>query len=215
MKIEKIIVLFLMLLSTQIIFFAVDSDEICDPHISIENQKSKKISEQGQDLLANIVADEAFFDWPVKVCKLWISSLFGPRKSGYHHGLDLAAVQGTPVYAAADGVVEIAEHSLDKNGYGNMVLIEHKDLDFYDDLGKRSYYKTRYAHLHALFVKKGQRVKQGHKIGLVGSTGHVIAKHSKSDPSHLHFEVYRGKIRVNPLICLFASDKNWVARNLS
>lgn len=214
MKIVKIIFLFMMLLSTQAVFFAIVDDEVCDPHLSIENQREKKISEQAQKLLAKIVADQVYFQWPVKVCKSWISSLFGPRKSGYHNGLDLAASQGTPVYASADGIVQVAEYSENKAGYGNMILMAHQDLDFYDDFGHRQYYKTRYAHLHKLFVKKGDRVKIGHKIGLVGATGHVVAKNSKSDPSHLHFEMYRGEHRINPLICLFASDEDWVAKNL-
>lgn len=214
MKIIKIVFLFMMLLSTQTIFFATDDDEVCLADISIENQRAKPISEQAAKLLAKIIADQIFLDWPVKVCKLWISSLFGPRKSGHHNGLDLAASQGTPVYASADGIVQVAEHSVDKKGYGNMILLAHQDLDFYDEFGYKKYYKTRYAHLHKLFVKEGQKVKQGHKIGLVGATGHVIAKHSKSDPSHLHFEVYRGDTRINPLLCLFASDEDWVAKNL-
>lgn len=215
MKIIKIIFIFMMLLSTQTVFFAAENYEICDPHLSIENQRDKKISEQAQKLLVKIIADQISFQWPVKVCKSWISSLFGPRKSGYHHGLDLAASQGTPVYASADGIVQLAEHSSDTAGYGNMILIKHQDLNFYDDFGRLQYYKTRYGHLHRLFVQKGDRVKVGDKIGLVGSTGHVVAKHSKSDPSHLHFEVYRGEHRINPLICLFASDEDWVEKNLA
>lgn len=201
-----------MLLSTQSIFL-IDK-EVCDPDLSIENQRAKKITAQAQKLLTEVVEDQVFFDWPVKICECWISSLFGPRKSGHHNGLDLAAPEGTPIYAPADGVIEVAQLSDDKQGYGNMILMSHKKLDFYDEYGHLKYYKTRYGHLQKILVKHGQAVKRGHKIGLVGRSGHVIAKNSKSDPSHLHFEIYRGDTRINPIICLFASDDAWIAKNL-
>lgn len=221
MKILKAILFFSLLFLTQSIFLA--QDEICDPDLSIENQREKKIPKQARDLLKKIIkdikkqklsSDEVFISWPVEVCKCWVSSLFGPRSTGHHNGVDLAASQKTPVYAAADGVVEIAEKSSDKNGYGNMILISHTGLTFYDEFGYRMNYKTRYAHLDSILVKKDKLVTQGQQIGTVGATGHVIKKHAKADPSHLHFEVYRGKNRINPLIALFASDYAWVQRNL-
>ena len=58
-------------------------------------------------------------------------------------------------------------------------------------------YKTRYAHLYKMYVKPGQRVKQGQKIGAVGSTGYV--RKSGKDASHLHFEIYSNGKHVNPL----------------
>lgn len=198
MKILKAIVLIGMLLSTQYIIVA--KDIVCDPDQSIENQKNKPISDDAKILLAKIVKDKISLTWPVEVCKCWVSSLFGMRKSGFHNGVDLAAPQGTPVYASADGVVEIMQISSDPKGYGNMILLAHKNSD----------YKTRYAHLHEIFVQQGNSVSKGEQIGTVGATGHVIAKTAKSDPSHLHFELYRGSGRINPLIALFASDKNWV-----
>jgi murein DD-endopeptidase MepM/ murein hydrolase activator NlpD len=198
MKIIKAIILIGMLLSTQYIIVAKDSG--CDPDQSIENQKNKSISDDAKILLAKIVKDKISLTWPVEVCKCWVSSLFGMRKSGFHNGVDLAAPQGTPVYASADGVVEVMQISSDPKGYGNMILLAHKNSD----------YKTRYAHLHEIFVQQGKSVSQGEQIGTVGATGHVIAKTAKSDPSHLHFELYRGSGRINPLIALFATDKNWV-----
>lgn len=219
LRIEKIfgqvgkLSLFLsVLLLTESMMFA--RDEICDPDLSIENQKAKKISADARILLAKVVKDKVTLVWPVEVCKCWVSSLFGPRKSGFHNGIDLAAPKTTPVYAAADGIVEVAQMSSDVKGYGNMILIEHKKLKFYDDYDHEMYYKTRYAHLDSLMVEEGQKIKAGRQIGTVGATGHVVAKNSKSDPSHLHFEVYRGSGRINPLIPLFAADEDWIHSNL-
>lgn len=125
---------------------------------------------------------------PVDEGKFWLSSYFGPRKkpngqSSFHKGIDMAALKGTPVKAAANGTVEFA---YEDKGYGKTVVIKHEKN-----------HKTRYAHLDKILVTQGQRVKQGQLIGLVGSTGNVrtIGK----DPSHLHFEVYVGDERVNPL----------------
>lgn len=184
------------LISDQSFVFSV----ACDPDQSIENQKAKKISPEAQALLVKILQDKISLTWPVPVCQCWVSSLFGQRKSGFHNGVDFAAQQGTPVYAVANGVIESVQVSSDVKGYGNMILLAHDNNE----------YKTRYAHLHDLFVKQGQSVNQGQQIGTVGATGHVIAKTAKSDPSHLHFEVYRGAKRINPLVALFAADPGWV-----
>jgi murein DD-endopeptidase MepM/ murein hydrolase activator NlpD len=94
-----------------------------------------------------------------------------------HEGVDFAAPSGTPIVAAAGGVVQTAEfHS----GYGYMI-----DIDNGNDL------VTRYAHISRLLVKPGDLVKRGQKIALVGSTG-------RSTGAHLHFEVRLGGIAVNP-----------------
>jgi murein DD-endopeptidase MepM/ murein hydrolase activator NlpD len=103
MKIAKVIFLLGILLSTQYIMVA--KHIACDPDQSIENQKAKKISDDAKILLAKIIKDKIAFVWPVEVCKCWVSSLFGPRRGGFHNGIDLAAPTGTPVYAAARGVV--------------------------------------------------------------------------------------------------------------
>lgn len=102
------------------------------------------------------------------------------RKRGYHGGVDFGAPTGTPVRAAADGVVELAQWN---GGYGKYVRIEHP---------KYGPYKTAYAHLSKINVKKGESVKQGEVIGLVGSTG-------RSTGPHLHYEFKVNDKRVNPL----------------
>src|SRR3990172_6973345 len=122
---------------------------------------------------------ECGFIWPIDAHKFWLSSLFGPRKRidgawGFHHGIDMAAVKGTAVHAVRAGVVEEASFQA---GYGNTVVIKHTGA-----------IKTRYAHLHAIRVYVGQKVKQGTMVGTVGETGFVRKK--GKDGSHLHFEVY-------------------------
>ncbi len=95
-----------------------------------------------------------------------------------HTGCDFSCPIGYPVYASGDGVVEVADYNF--FGYGNNIIINH-------GFG----YKTRYAHLDAIFVKKGMKVKRGELLGQTGNTG-------KSSGPHLHYEVlYRNK-HVNP-----------------
>ena len=110
-----------------------------------------------------------------------ISSKFGvKRKKGYHGGVDFAAKKGVPVRAVANGKVKLANWN---GGYGKQVQLEHPEYGSY---------LTSYAHLSKIKVKKGQIVKQGDIIGLVGSTG-------QSTGPHVHYELkVKGK-RVNPL----------------
>lgn len=129
------------------------------------------------------------FQWPIDQSKFWLSSFFGPRKNpsgkwGFHRGIDMAAIKGTPVVAAYEGEVVEANQA---KGFGKTVVIAHNHK-----------YRTRYAHLSKILVKVGQRVKQGELIGKVGDTGMVRSKHGR-DPSHLHFEVYVFGKPVNPM----------------
>lgn len=133
----------------------------------------------------------AFLQWPIQHDMFWLSSRFGKRKyadgsTGFHHGIDLAALKGTPVYAAADGVVI---DTLFTQGYGKLVIIKHT-----------SRITTRYAHLSAILVKKGSTIKRGDLIGRVGDTGFIRKK--TNDGSHLHFEVSDNGKRINPLLVL-------------
>jgi murein DD-endopeptidase MepM/ murein hydrolase activator NlpD len=95
----------------------------------------------------------------------------------FHEGLDFMAEVGTPIYAAASGIVAAAERTPD---YGNIVKIDHGDG-----------LETRYAHASRLLVKPGQRVEKGQLIAEVGSTG-------RSTGSHLHFEVRLNGAALDP-----------------
>lgn len=95
----------------------------------------------------------------------------------FHTGMDMAAPTGTPVKATLDGkVVAVSFNQV----YGNYVIVSHING-----------YQSLYAHLHAATVKVGQRINQGEKLGLVGSTGY-------STGPHLHFTVYKNGKLVNP-----------------
>ena len=122
------------------------------------------------------------FDVPVSGTR---TSSFGTRvdpvthkQNAFHSGIDIAAPKGTPVAAAQAGTVRRAEFN--KNGYGNLIVIEHQK-DF----------TTYYGHLSVIKVAEGQSVKKGDNIGAVGSTG-------KSTGPHLHFEVRRGDKALDP-----------------
>ncbi len=102
-----------------------------------------------------------------------------------HEGIDLIAPQGTPVYAAADGVVTQEIHS--RKGLGNIVEITH-----------RSGYTTRYCLLGDITAHKGRSVKRGQQIGTVGIS-------TTAPAAHLHYEVRcRGTV-LDPIHYLFAS----------
>lgn len=104
----------------------------------------------------------------------YLSSSYGWRRhpitgrQAMHEGLDFAAPRGTPINAAAGGVVVEARYV---NGYGNLVEIDHGDGLL-----------TRYAHASRLYVKQGDVVKRGQRVAAVGSSG-------LSTGPHLHFEV--------------------------
>ncbi len=113
----------------------------------------------------------------------YISSGYGWRKNPithkreFHYGVDVAAMEGTPVKSTADGIVVYVGRT---KGSGNFVIIKH-------GYG----YTTFYAHLKRYIVKVGQRVKRGQVIGYVGHTGLATG-------SHVHYEVWHHKKRVNP-----------------
>ncbi|MBD2006462.1 MULTISPECIES: M23 family metallopeptidase, partial [Cyanophyceae] len=109
---------------------------------------------------------------------------YGRRWGRMHKGIDIAAPIGTPIFAAASGVVVYARWN--SGGYGNLVDIQHPDGSL-----------TRYGHNSKLLVVEGQRVEQGEAIALMGSTG-------RSTGPHLHFEIrtMQGKVTVNPIALL-------------
>ncbi len=112
-----------------------------------------------------------------------ITSRFGKRLHPIlkvikmHHGVDIMANIGTPIYAPADGIVKFVGTA---GGYGKFLKIDHLKG-----------FETRYGHLEKINVKIGQRVKRGDKIGEVGNTG-------ISTGPHLHYEVLYHKTRLNP-----------------
>jgi murein DD-endopeptidase MepM/ murein hydrolase activator NlpD len=108
------------------------------------------------------------------------------RKELPHLGVDIAAKIGTPIHAAADGIVAYANNEL--KGYGNILFIVHPDGAV-----------TSYAHCSKLLVKPGQTVKAGQVIAKVGSTG-------VSKGPHLHFEYRQNGRPKNPMAKF---DRDW------
>ena len=126
---------------------------------------------------------------PLDNDSFWVSSEFGKRKNPFsgemknHNGIDLAAAEGTPVYAIKDGAVYAA---IEKDPeFGNYIILSH-------DLGKMT---SIYAHLSKITVDRYQYVKKGDVIGYVGQTG-------KATGPHLHFEIRTGGKAEDPRIKL-------------
>lgn len=126
--------------------------------------------------------------WPVPLSvPQYISSRYGmrsdpfTRRPTFHGGIDIAASEGTPVLATAEG--DVVEVKVDAN-YGKYITLRHAD-------GTRS----RYGHLSAQEVREGQRVRTGQVIGAVGSTG-------RSTGAHLDYRVSRNEMKFDPLMIL-------------
>lgn len=110
-----------------------------------------------------------------------IDPIYKTRKM--HAGLDFTAPTGTPIYATADGVVQLAGNV--GNGFGTHVVINH-------GYG----YETLYGHMSRLKARAGQRVERGEVIGYVGSTG-------KSTGPHCHYEVHLRGNKIDPVYYFF------------
>ena len=106
------------------------------------------------------------------------TSAFKYRWGRLHGGVDLAVDEGTPVYAADNGKVIVAEDS--GNGYGSYIILDHQNG-----------FKTLYGHNSQLLVSVGDVVGKGDKIALSGNTGN-------STGPHLHFEVQVNDEKVDP-----------------
>lgn len=102
-----------------------------------------------------------------------------------HNGLDLITPAGDPVYAVADGTVK--EIIMSRKGLGNVVVIDHGNG-----------YVTRYAHLADIEARKGRKVRRGTRLGYVGVSGNSFAP-------HLHYEVLRDTLVLDPVNHFFAS----------
>lgn len=115
--------------------------------------------------------------WP---CSAQVNDGYGPRDGGFHYGIDIMCAHGTPLVAAAPGVVEVVEGS--DGGWGWYVKINHGNG-----------ISTLYSHMVAgsPTVMVGQVVAAGEVIGATGDTGNTTAP-------HCHFEVWVGSERVDP-----------------
>jgi len=145
-----------------------------------DNYKRKNSLE---NLLGNLQKDFSLNDKKTRPVKGRISSKFGWRedpfdkKTRFHAGIDIAVPVNTPVKSFMSGQVIFSGW---KKGYGNIVEIKHKNNMI-----------TKYAHNSKLIVTKGDKVKSGDIIALSGSSG-------RSTGPHLHFEINRNNIAVDP-----------------
>ena len=156
----------------------ITQKNMLESEIKLEQEKIQKLIEEAQN--KNITL-KGGLSWPVRGP---ITSPFGWRinpiwhSREFHPGIDIAVATGTPVHAAADGVVTYAGWL---TGYGNVVIIYHgSDIS------------TLYAHLERYIVRKGDKVKRGQVIAYSDNTGW-------STGPHLHFGVYLGDKPVNPM----------------
>ena len=162
-------------------------------HMRLDNMKNQskiqkdsysKLIQMAQDKSKMLASIPAIQPIPNKTLKR-IASGFGYRVDPIyktrkmHKGLDFSAPKGTKIYATGDGVIQMVKR--DRWGYGTHIIIDH-------GYG----YTTLYGHMSKASVKKGENVKRGQVIGLVGSTG-------KSTGPHLHYEVAKNGVQVNPV----------------
>ncbi len=154
---------------------------------------SSKVRLQNSSL--NAVLDEALDKQEFLACKpsinpispadpYWLTSTYGYRNDPFtgkrmaHHGIDLAGPVGLDIHCTGAGTVVRAR--MNRHGYGKEVVVDH-------GFG----YRTIYAHLHDIFVEKGQKLKRGEVLGTMGSTG-------RSTGPHLHYEIRKDGRAVNP-----------------
>lgn len=120
---------------------------------------------------------EGSFAWPT--VGGYVSSQMGYRWGKMHKGIDIARPSNRTIKAADNGVVVSAGY--DNGGYGNKVIIDHKNG-----------FRTLYGHMSSIKVKVGQTVSKGSAIGIMGATGDATGV-------HLHFEVFKNGGLVNPM----------------
>ena len=155
------------ILSKQVVVQSKSLDEIVD------------LAKKKEDMLASILAIT-----PVKKGDFWMASGYKMRMhpilkiNKFHKGMDFSASTGTPVYASGNGKVIRAQRS---STFGKVIYIEH-------GYG----YRTIYAHLSKMVVRRGATVKRGDLIGYVGSTGLSVSP-------HLHYEVHKNGRPLNPI----------------
>lgn len=159
-------------------------------YIGIKKVKEKKVARSGKrgryksskrtynEFDKHISLEGVKFDWPVRGP---IYSSFGIRHGRRHDGIDIGGKIGTPIKAAADGVVVFNGYM---RGYGNILILKH---------GKRVF--TTYAHNERNLVSEGDIVKKGDVIAYLGATG-------RTSGPHLHFEIRYGSLAKNPIFYL-------------
>ena len=159
-----------------------EGEQIVIPAANVTTLSSRGFYRPSQDESDDEVGAEAEnennapeFIWPLEGR---ISSPFGWRDDRFHYGLDIAAPQGVPVRASADGEVTYSDY---RGNYGLLVEIDHSRE-----------WSTRYAHNSIVKVEPGQKVHQGEIISEVGSTGY-------STGPHVHFEIIYQDERLDPL----------------
>ena len=139
--------------------------------------RAEKAAPAGCSLQQAKPAAEAEFplmgSWRVSAPYGWREDPFTGQEA-FHRGIDLACGEGTPVRAVLNGVVASARHSA---SYGNVVLLRHENGQ-----------ETLYAHMQYLYVRTGEVVAAGQKLGTAGQTGRATG-------AHLHFEVLVGGVR--------------------
>ena len=174
-------------LDTQIPLTQKHNSLLRDMHEQVDQLQAASINQnQGFETLFKYLNDQQnlLASTPaVRPCQGWTTSRFGYRKSPFtgrrefHKGLDIANRKGSPVIATADGVITFVGP---KGLLGNVVRVDHGHGMV-----------TRYGHLSKMLVKRGQAVKRGDKIALMGNSG-------RSTGPHLHYEVHLNGIPVNP-----------------
>ncbi|MGI6028812.1 MAG: murein hydrolase activator EnvC family protein [Candidatus Heteroscillospira sp.] len=161
-----------------------DIDEMTEQfnkQLEILKQQQQQNQNGSSGQTNTVVTGSGSFMWPSDYRTItspfgWrIHPIFNTEK--YHSGVDVGAANGSPIYAADSGTVQIATYS---SSYGNYVVINHGNG-----------YTTLYAHQSSMAVSAGQTVTKGQVIGYVGSTGW-------STGPHLHFEITSGGARIDP-----------------
>ena len=180
--------------SKKLIFIIIFLSFLLTPQTAIAKELTTKQAES----ILNIIIDKTYTlltyyssPWIYPVDGI-ITSPYGPRGSsidGFHHGLDISAVENSPVHASKLGVVVKAEFN---EMVGNVVCINHSDG-----------FQTMYAHNNKLLVKVGDNVEQNGVIALSGNTGLL------SRGPHVHFEIRtnNGTNSLNPMNYLPAKQK--------
>jgi murein DD-endopeptidase MepM/ murein hydrolase activator NlpD len=155
--------------------------------LPVETIAPVEISHANRSTVSTDATNETLI-WPIAGT---INSGFGARGSGFHDGIDIAGVEGSPIRVIEKGEVIYSDQI---RGYGNIVIVRHSGGIV-----------SVYAHNQVNLVRAGQSVEQGEVIAKVGSTGRVTGP-------HLHFEIRKNNVAQDPLgylpqLCCFpASD---------